>query len=42
MRTIRIGNFLGAEYLTYWVARDGFECQFAVPGRAPTATSSRA
>jgi xylose isomerase len=31
MRTIRIGNSLGAEYLTYWVARDGFECQFAVP-----------
>ena len=31
MRTIRIGNFLGAEYLTYWDARDGFECQFAVP-----------
>jgi xylose isomerase len=31
MRTIRIGNYLGAEYLTYWVARDGFECQFAVP-----------
>jgi xylose isomerase len=31
MRTVRIGNFLGAEYLTYWVARDGFECQFAVP-----------
>lgn len=31
MRTIRIGNLLGAEYLTYWVARDGFECQFAVP-----------
>ncbi len=31
MRTIRIGNFLGAEYLTYWVARDGFECQFSVP-----------
>ncbi len=31
MRSIRIGNFLGAEYLTYWVARDGFECQFAVP-----------
>lgn len=31
MRTIRIGNFLGAQYLTYWVARDGFECQFAVP-----------
>ncbi len=31
MRTIRIGNLLGAEYLTYWVARDGFECQFSVP-----------
>ncbi len=31
MRTVRIGNFLGAEYLTYWVARDGFESQFAVP-----------
>jgi xylose isomerase len=31
MRTIRIGNYFGAEYLTYWVARDGFECQFAVP-----------
>jgi len=31
MRTIRIGTFLGAEYLTYWVARDGFECQFSVP-----------
>lgn len=31
MRTIRIGNFLGAEFLTYWVARDGFECQFAIP-----------
>jgi xylose isomerase len=31
MRTIRIGNFFGAEYLTYWVARDGFETQFAVP-----------
>ena len=31
MRTIRIGNFFGAEYLTYWVARDGFECQFSVP-----------
>jgi xylose isomerase len=31
MRTIRIGNLLGAEYLTYWVARDGFECQFAIP-----------
>lgn len=31
MRTLRIGNFFGAEYFTYWVARDGFECQFAVP-----------
>ncbi len=31
MRTIRIGNFFGADYLTYWVARDGFECQFSVP-----------
>jgi xylose isomerase len=31
MRTIRIGNYLGAEFLTYWVARDGFECQFSVP-----------
>jgi xylose isomerase len=31
MRAIRIGNYLGAEYLTYWVARDGFECQFTVP-----------
>jgi xylose isomerase len=31
MRTIRIGNFFGAEFLTYWVARDGFECQFAIP-----------
>jgi xylose isomerase len=31
MRAIRIGNFLGAEYFTYWVARDGFECQFSVP-----------
>lgn len=31
MRTVRIGNRLGAEYLTYWVARDGFEAQFAVP-----------
>ena len=31
MRTIRIGNLLGAQWLTYWVARDGFECQFAVP-----------
>jgi xylose isomerase len=31
MRTIRIGTCLGAEYFTYWVARDGFECQFSVP-----------
>jgi xylose isomerase len=31
MRTIRIGNFFKAEFLTYWVARDGFECQFAIP-----------
>jgi len=31
MRAIRIGNYLGAQYLTYWVARDGFETQFAVP-----------
>jgi xylose isomerase len=31
MRTIRIGNLFGAEFLTYWVARDGFECQFAIP-----------
>jgi xylose isomerase len=31
MRTLRIGNFFGAEHCTYWVARDGFECQFAMP-----------
>jgi len=31
MRSLRIGHFLGAEYFTYWVARDGFETQFAVP-----------
>ncbi len=30
MRTLRIGNFFGAEFFTYWVARDGFESQFAV------------
>lgn len=30
MRALRIGGFLGARYCTYWVARDGFECQFAV------------
>jgi len=31
MRALRIGHFLCAEYVTYWVARDGFETQFAVP-----------
>jgi xylose isomerase len=31
MRALKIGHFLGAEYFTYWVARDGFETQFAVP-----------
>jgi xylose isomerase len=31
MRTIRIGHFFGAQYLTYWVARDGFETPFALP-----------
>ena len=31
MRALRIGHFLGAEYVTYWVARDGFETQFSVP-----------
>ncbi len=31
MRALRIGSFLGAEFFTYWVARDGFETQFAVP-----------
>lgn len=31
MRALRIGSFLGAKYFTYWVARDGFETQFAVP-----------
>jgi xylose isomerase len=35
MRTLRIGNFFGAEYFTYWVARDGFECQFAVDWATP-------
>jgi len=30
MRTLRIGDFFGAEYFTYWVARDGFESQFAI------------
>ncbi len=30
MRALRIGNFFGAEHCTYWVARDGFECQFAI------------
>jgi xylose isomerase len=31
MRALRIGHFLGAKYVTYWVARDGFETQFSVP-----------
>jgi xylose isomerase len=31
LRAIRIGHFFGVEYLTYWVARDGFETQFALP-----------
>ena len=31
MRALRIGSFFGAKYSTYWVARDGFETQFAVP-----------
>jgi len=31
MRCLRIGNFLGVDYYTYWVARDGFEAQFSVP-----------
>jgi xylose isomerase len=31
MRALRIGDFLGAEFFTYWVARDGFETQFAIP-----------
>jgi len=31
MRALRIGSFLGAEFFTYWVARDGFETQFSVP-----------
>jgi len=30
MRNIRMGNFFQAEFITYWVARDGFECQFAI------------
>lgn len=29
-RTIRIGNFFGAKYYTYWVARDGFEVPISV------------
>lgn len=35
MRTLRIGNFFGAQYFTYWVARDGFETQFAVDWKTP-------
>jgi xylose isomerase len=31
MRALRIGSFFGADHFTYWVARDGFETQFAVP-----------
>jgi xylose isomerase len=31
MRALRIGNFFSAEHCTYWVARDGFECQVAIP-----------
>ncbi len=31
LRALRMGSFLGADYFTYWVARDGFETQFAVP-----------
>jgi xylose isomerase len=31
MRALRIGSYFGADYFTYWVARDGFETQFAVP-----------
>lgn len=30
-RTIRIGNYFGAKYFTYWVARDGFEVGVKVP-----------
>jgi xylose isomerase len=30
-RTLRIGNLLGAEYFTYWVARDGWEVATTVP-----------
>jgi xylose isomerase len=30
MRAVRIGNLFGSKYFTYWVARDGFESQFAV------------
>ena len=29
-RTLRIGNFFGAKYYTYWVARDGFEVPVTV------------
>jgi len=31
MRALRIGSFFEAAHFTYWVARDGFETQFAVP-----------
>jgi len=30
-RTLRIGRMLGAQYFTYWVARDGFEVSVKVP-----------
>jgi xylose isomerase len=31
MRCLRICSFMGGDYYTYWVARDGFESQFSVP-----------
>ncbi|MBI5531002.1 MAG: TIM barrel protein [Candidatus Doudnabacteria bacterium] len=33
LRCAWIGNFLGAEFITYWVARDGFESVVCVPSR---------
>lgn len=30
-RTVRIGHYFGAQYYTYWVARDGFEVGLATP-----------
>jgi xylose isomerase len=35
MRTLRIGDFFGAKYFTYWVARDGYESQFAIDWATP-------